>query len=101
MFRRRKRPAGRSWRMGETYVKISGQWKYLYRTVDRPVQVLPLAADLHVGLVHPPTQANWALAPTDRGRQQRQHLDRPAMQRAVIDEDPALGLTSQRSARWS
>ena len=34
-FRRRKRPVGRSWRMDETYVKISGQWNYLYRAVDR------------------------------------------------------------------
>jgi putative transposase len=34
-FRRRKRPVGRSWRMDETYVKINGQWKYLYRAVDR------------------------------------------------------------------
>jgi putative transposase len=31
----RKRPVGRSWRMDETYVKISGQWKYRYRAVDR------------------------------------------------------------------
>ena len=35
MFRQRKRPVGRSWRMDETYVKISGRWKYLYRAVDR------------------------------------------------------------------
>jgi transposase-like protein len=35
MFRRRKRPVGRSWRMDETCVKISGQWKCLYRAVDR------------------------------------------------------------------
>ena len=34
-FRRRKRPVGLSWRMDETYVKIGGQWKYLYRGVDR------------------------------------------------------------------
>jgi transposase-like protein len=33
-FRRRKRPVGRSWRMDETYVKVGGQWKYLYRAVD-------------------------------------------------------------------
>ena len=33
-FRRRKRPVGRSWRMDEPYVKINGQWKYLYRAVD-------------------------------------------------------------------
>ncbi|PRX84435.1 DDE-type integrase/transposase/recombinase, partial [Paraburkholderia sp. BL25I1N1] len=30
-FRRRKRPVGKSWRMDETYVKVRGQWKYLYR----------------------------------------------------------------------
>ena len=35
VFRRRKRPVGRSWRMDETYVKVAGQWKYLYRAVDR------------------------------------------------------------------
>jgi putative transposase len=34
-FRRRKRPVGKSWRMDETYVKVAGQWKYLYRAVDR------------------------------------------------------------------
>lgn len=33
--RRRKRPVGLSWRMDETYVKVAGQWKYLYRVVDR------------------------------------------------------------------
>ena len=35
MFRQRKRTVGRSWRMDETYVKVGGQWKYLYRAVDR------------------------------------------------------------------
>ncbi|BEM41300.1 hypothetical protein SME10J_50270 (plasmid) [Serratia marcescens] len=32
-FRRHKRPVGRRWRMDETYIKIKGQWKYLYRAV--------------------------------------------------------------------
>ena len=58
--------------------------------VDRPVLVLPLAVDLHVGLVHPPASTDRALAPTKHRRQHRRHLDRPAMQRGVIDEDPAL-----------
>jgi len=35
MFRRRKRPVGTSWRMDETYIKVGGQWKYLYRAVDK------------------------------------------------------------------
>lgn len=33
--RRRKVPVGKSWRMGETYIKVAGQWKYLYRAVDK------------------------------------------------------------------
>jgi len=35
VFRRRKRPVGISWRMDETHIKVAGQWKYLYRAVDR------------------------------------------------------------------
>ena len=33
--RLRKLPVGKSWRMDETYVKVGGQWKYLYRAVDK------------------------------------------------------------------
>ncbi|WP_408385170.1 IS6 family transposase [Paraburkholderia madseniana] len=34
-FRKHKRPVGKSWRMDETYAKVRGQWKSLYRTVDK------------------------------------------------------------------
>ena len=32
--RKRKKLVGNSWRMDETYIKISGAWVYLYRAVD-------------------------------------------------------------------
>lgn len=35
VFRRRMHRVGRSWRVDETYVLVGGQWKYLYRAVDR------------------------------------------------------------------
>jgi len=35
VLRQRKRPVGTSWRVDETYVKMGGQWKYLYRAVDK------------------------------------------------------------------
>jgi len=34
-FRTRKRPVGTSWRLDETYVRVKGVWKYLYRAVDK------------------------------------------------------------------
>lgn len=39
-FRRHKRPVGSHWRMDETYIKIKGQWKYLYRAVDTAEQTI-------------------------------------------------------------
>jgi putative transposase len=34
-FGPRKQRVGRSWRMDETYIKVEGEWKYLYRAVDK------------------------------------------------------------------
>jgi putative transposase len=35
VFRKSKKRAGSRWRMDETYLKIKGEWKYLYRAVDK------------------------------------------------------------------
>jgi putative transposase len=34
-FHRHKRLVGRSWRMDETYIRVKGEWRYLYRAVDK------------------------------------------------------------------
>ena len=39
-FHRRKRPVWVSWRMDETYIKVKGQWYYLYRAVDKTGQTM-------------------------------------------------------------
>ena len=40
VFHRHKRPVGRRWRMDETYIKVKGQWRYLYRAVDKHGQTI-------------------------------------------------------------
>ena len=35
-----KHPISKSWRMDETYMEIKGQWKYLYRAVDKAGQTI-------------------------------------------------------------
>ena len=35
VFHRRKCPVWTSWRLDETYIKVKGEWKYLYRAVDK------------------------------------------------------------------
>ena len=50
VFRRRKRTVGASWRMDETYLKISGEWKYLYRAVDRAGHTIDFLLRAHRNL---------------------------------------------------
>ena len=35
VFRKHKLTVSGSWRMDETYIKVKGVWKYLYRAVDK------------------------------------------------------------------
>ena len=43
----KKRPVGTSGRMGETYIKVKSQWKYLYRAVDKEGQTLDCLLTAH------------------------------------------------------
>ncbi|MCG3471782.1 IS6 family transposase [Xenorhabdus bovienii] len=49
-FRRHKRSVGRRWRMDETYIKVKGQWKYLYRAVDSTGQTIDFLRDAAAAL---------------------------------------------------
>ena len=43
----KKRPVRTSWRMDETYIKIKGQWRYLYRAVDKDGQTIDFLLSAH------------------------------------------------------
>jgi putative transposase len=38
---------GTSWRLDETYVRIKGEWKYLYRAVDKEGQTIDFLLTAH------------------------------------------------------
>jgi transposase-like protein len=40
MWKKYVRPVGSSWRGDETYIKVKGQWRYLYRAVDKQGQTV-------------------------------------------------------------
>jgi transposase-like protein len=46
-FRRSKRKVGRNWRMDETYIKVKGEWKYLYRAVDKACDTVDFLLRAH------------------------------------------------------
>src|SRR6266705_627091 len=46
-FHRRKRPVWVSWRMDETYIKGKGEWRYLYRAVDKQGQTIDFLLTEH------------------------------------------------------
>jgi putative transposase len=46
-FHRRKRPVGRRWRMDETYIRVKGEWRYVYRAVDKSGQTIDFLLTEH------------------------------------------------------
>ena len=44
---KRRGKAGRSWYLDETYIKVSGRWRYLYRAIDREGNLLDSMLSKH------------------------------------------------------
>lgn len=47
LSRKHKRKVGSSWRMDETYIKVKGVWKYLYRAVDKEGKTVDFLLTAH------------------------------------------------------
>ena len=46
---KRRGAAGHSWYLDETYIKVSGRWRYLYRAIDRDGNLLDSMLSEHRG----------------------------------------------------
>jgi transposase-like protein len=44
-FHRRRRPVWVSWRMDETYIRVKGEWRYLYRVVLSQISILRVKSE--------------------------------------------------------
>ena len=71
-----------SWRVDETYVKVGGKWKYLFRAVDKHGQLIDSM------LLERETSAQRTVQSPGRGRRN----DRHAAKRSVRPEVARLGL---------
>src|SRR5271157_5485815 len=49
--RRGKGKVGRSWYVDETYIRVRGEWKYLYRAIDRDGSLVDVMLSEHRNLV--------------------------------------------------
>lgn len=58
-FRKRKKRVGMSWRMDETYIKVKGEWRYLYRAVDKEGYTVDfLLTKTNETILYPPKSLN-------------------------------------------
>ena len=90
-FRRHKHPVGASWRMDETYIKVKGVWKYLYRAVDKQGKTIDL-------LLTAKRDKTAALRFFDKamkvsGAPEKVTMDRSGANKAAVDAINARGET--------
>ena len=96
MARKNKRPVGRSWRMDETYIKVKGVWKYLYRAVDMKGKTVDFLLTSKRDM--PPAKRFFDKAIGANGDPDKVVMDKSGANKAAIDAINA-GLDVQRLAR--
>ena len=88
-FRKHKRPVGGSWRIDETYIKVKGIWKYLYRAVDKEGKtadfLLTARRDKAAGLQF------FEKAMKANGIPEKVAMDKSSANKAAMDEINARG----------
>jgi putative transposase len=94
LSRKHKRPVGKSWRMDETYVKVKGVWKYLYRAVDKEGKTVDFLLTAHRDIAA--ARRFFDKAIHDSGTPEKVVMDKSCANKAAIDEinnDMAVPIT--------
>ena len=83
IFRKYKRPTGVSWQMDETYVKVNGDWKYLYCAVDKEGKTVDFL--LTVKRDKATARRFFDKAKHDDGTPEKVTMDKSGSNKAAID----------------
>lgn len=78
-----KKQVGRSWRMDETYIKVKGQWVYLYRAVDKEGNTIDFM--LSEKRDEPAARAFFEKAIGSSGMPEKVTMDKSGANKAGID----------------
>jgi putative transposase len=81
--RSRKKPVGRSWRLDETYIKVRGKWKYLYRAVDEDSETIDFLMTARRDKAA--AYRFLRLAITNNGEPDKINIDKSGSNKAAID----------------
>src|SRR4026208_622081 len=73
-LRRERRDPNRSWRVDETYVRVAGNWTYLYRAVDSAGDTIDFMLSPKRDLTAAKLFLRWALSGTGGIRQRGGHV---------------------------
>jgi len=82
--RKHKRWVGASWRMDETYVKVKGVWKYLYRAVDKEGKTVDFLLTAHRDTAA--AKRFFEKAMRENGVPEKIAMDKSGANKAAVDE---------------
>jgi putative transposase len=82
--RKHKRKVGLSWRMDETYIKVKGVWKYLYRAVDREGKTVDFLLTAQRDMAA--AKRFFEKAMRESGTPEKIVMDKSGANKAAIDE---------------
>lgn len=83
LSRKHKRQVGTSWRMDETYIKVKGTWKYLYRAVDKQGKTVDFLLTAHRDMVA--ARRFFEKAMRENGAPEKIAIDKSGANKAAID----------------